>query len=160
MLQMMLLVMDLDEPLILIHEKRISSLNAVVKVLELALKRQRPLLIVAEDVESEALATLILYKLRAGIKVFAIKAPGFGENRKASLQDLAVLTRGQVVTEELGMNLHDVELDMLGSCKKVSCTVNLSQYLRMTTTEAIVVEQPKDEKPAPVIGGGMGEMYY
>ncbi|KAL1548324.1 Chaperonin cpn60, mitochondrial [Salvia divinorum] len=111
---------ELDDPLILIHEKKISSINAIVKVLELALKRQRPLLIVSEDVESDALATLILNKLRAGIKVCAIKAPGFGENRKSGLQDLAVLTGGQVITEELGMNLDDVELDMLGSCKKVT----------------------------------------
>ncbi|KAF6144349.1 hypothetical protein GIB67_024576 [Kingdonia uniflora] len=111
---------ELDDPLILIHEKKISSLNAIVKVLELALKKQRSLLIVAEDIESEALATLILNKLRAGMKVCAIKAPGFGENRKAFMQDLATLTGGDVITEELGMNLEKVDLDMLGTCRNAT----------------------------------------
>lgn len=111
---------ELEDPLILIYDKKISSINAIVKVLELALKRQKPLLIVAEDIESDALATLILNKLRIGIKVCAIKAPGFGENRKASLQDLAVLTGGNVISEELGMDLEKIEYDMLGTCKKAT----------------------------------------
>ncbi|KAK9053532.1 hypothetical protein SSX86_024606 [Deinandra increscens subsp. villosa] len=111
---------ELDDPLVLIHEKKISSLNSIVKVLELALKNQRSLLIVAEDIESEALATLILNKLRAGIKVCAIKAPGFGENRKSNLQDLATLTGGEVITDELGMNLEKLAPEMLGTCKRVT----------------------------------------
>ncbi|WVZ55431.1 hypothetical protein U9M48_006091 [Paspalum notatum var. saurae] len=111
---------ELNDPLILIHDKKVSSAHTVAKVMELALKKQKPLLIVAEDVDSEALGTLILNKLRLGVKVCAVKAPGFGESKKANLHDLAILTGGEVITEELGMNLENVEPQMLGTCKKVT----------------------------------------
>ncbi|KAE8681195.1 Chaperonin CPN60-2 [Hibiscus syriacus] len=132
---------ELENPFVLIHEKKISNLSALVKFLELSLTKQRPLLIVAEDLESEALATLILNKLRAGLKVCAIKAPGFGENRKAGLQDLAALTGAQVVTEELGLDIEKVGAEVLGSCKKVTVSKDDTIILDGAGDKAVIEER-------------------
>ncbi|KAL5698645.1 hypothetical protein ACHQM5_029656 [Ranunculus cassubicifolius] len=132
---------ELENPLILIHDKKISDMNALVKILEQAVAKDRALLIVAEDLESDVLAMLVINKHRAGVKVCAIKAPGFGDNRKANLEDLAILTGAKVITQDHGLNLEKVELDMLGTAKKVTVSLDDTILLHGAGDKQLIEER-------------------